>query len=108
MTKIGDKVVFTIRVYNEGSIKGYASEVKDYLPPYLTFVKDSEINEKYEWKLSSDARIVTTTYLADKELKQTQKRYFQILYNMLLGKDQGPKLGLFLMAIDKQKIKNLL
>ncbi len=46
--------------------------------------------------------------LADKELKQTQKRFFQILYNMLLGNNQGPKLGLFLMAIDKDKIVNLL
>ena len=33
-------------------------------------------------------------------LKNAQKRYFQILYNMLLGLDQGPKLGLFLMALN--------
>ena len=52
--------------------------------------------------------VVKDGVLVDKELKQTQKRYFQILYNMLLGKDQGPKLGLFLMAIDKGKIKSLL
>ena len=52
--------------------------------------------------------VVKDGILVDKELKQTQKRYFQILYNMLLGKDQGPKLGLFLMAVDKEKIKNLL
>ena len=52
--------------------------------------------------------VVKDGVLADKELKQTQKRYFQILYNMLLGKDQGPKLGLFLMAIDKEKITSLL
>ena len=52
--------------------------------------------------------VVKDGVLVDKELKQTQKRYFQILYNMLLGKDQGPKLGLFLMAIDKEKIKSLL
>ena len=52
--------------------------------------------------------VVKDGVLADKELKQTQKRYFQILYNLLLGKDQGPKLGLFLMAIDKQQIISLL
>lgn len=52
--------------------------------------------------------VVKDEILVDKELKQAQKRYFQILYNMLLGTDQGPKLGLFLMAIDKEKIKNLL
>ncbi|MBR3161618.1 MAG: lysine--tRNA ligase [Bacilli bacterium] len=52
--------------------------------------------------------VVKDGILVDKELKQTQKRYFQILYNMLLGKDKGPKLGLFLSAVDKEKIKNLL
>ena len=52
--------------------------------------------------------VVKDGVLVDKELKQTQKRYFQILYNMLLGSDQGPKLGLFLMAIDKNKLKELL
>ena len=67
--QVGDKIVYTLRVYNEGNIKGTASEVKDYLPPYLTFVKDSEINDKYKWELSEDGRIVTTKYLKDKELK---------------------------------------
>ena len=52
--------------------------------------------------------VVKDGVLADKELKQVQKRYFQILYNMLLGVDQGPKLGLFLMAIKKENIIELL
>ena len=41
-------------------------------------------------------------------LKKTQKRYFEILYNLLLGKSQGPKLGIFLMAVDNEKLKSLL
>ena len=44
----------------------------------------------------------------EKELKTRQKRYFQILYNLLLNENKGPKLGLFLMAIDKEKIISLL
>ena len=52
--------------------------------------------------------VVKDGLLVDKDLKQAQKRYFQILYNLLLGIDQGPKLGLFLMAIDNNKIKELL
>ena len=67
--QIADRVVYTIRVYNEGDINGFASEVKDYLPPYLTYVENSEINTKYEWKLSENGRVVTTTYLANTELK---------------------------------------
>ena len=66
--QIGDTVVYTIRVYNEGDINGYASKVTDYLPPYLMYVEDSEINEKYGWQISEDGRKVETTYLVDKEL----------------------------------------
>ena len=66
-----------------------------------------------EYKTSDELQtalyaVVKDGVLEDKELKKVQKRYFQVLYNMLLGKDKGPKLGLFLMAIDKEKIKSLL
>lgn len=49
-------------------------------------------------------------YLTDdpQELKKYQKRFFEILYNLLLGKSQGPKLGIFLLAVDSKKLKNLL
>ncbi len=70
ITRVGDKIEFTIRVYNEGNIKGYASEVKDYLPPYLTYVENSEINKKYGWKISEDGRVVTTSYFGATELKE--------------------------------------
>ncbi len=65
--QVGDKVVYTIRVYNEGDIDGYASEITDYLPPYLTFDKDSEINAKYQWEVSEDGRQVKTKYLASSD-----------------------------------------
>ena len=67
--KIKDTVVYTIRIYNEGEIDGYASEVKDYLPSYLEYIENSSINKKYGWSISEDGRIVTTTYLSDKEIK---------------------------------------
>lgn len=46
--------------------------------------------------------------LEPQELKKYQKRFFEILYNLLLGKSQGPKLGIFLLAIDKTTLNNLL
>ena len=52
--------------------------------------------------------VVKTGTETEQELKATQKRYFQILYNLLLGAKQGPKLGIFLMAINKQKLVDLL
>ena len=64
--KVGDTVIYTIRIYNEGEIDGYASEIKDYLPPYLEYVEDSIINKKYGWTISENGRLATTTYLSDK------------------------------------------
>ena len=61
-----DIVVYMLRVYNEGSIDGYASEIKDHLPSYLQYV-EGEFNDKYGWKVSEDGRTVTTSYL-DNEL----------------------------------------
>lgn len=52
--------------------------------------------------------VVKTGNQDEQELKAVQKRYFQIIYNLLLGESRGPKLGIFLMAIDKQKLLNLI
>ena len=56
---IGDEVIYTIRVYNEGQIDGYVDEITDYLPANLEFIND-EFNAKYGWKISEDGRKVTT------------------------------------------------
>ncbi len=56
---IGDEVIYTIRVYNEGQIDGYVNEITDYLPANLEFVND-EFNASYGWKISEDGRTVTT------------------------------------------------
>ena len=40
--------------------------------------------------------------------KQRQKRFFEIVYSLLLGKTQGPRLYLFLSAVDKDKLIKLL
>ncbi len=50
----GDKVIYVIRVYNEGDVDGYVDEITDYLPDGLEFVKDSEINKKYGWEVSEE------------------------------------------------------
>lgn len=43
---VGDEVEYTIRVYNEGEILGYAKQITDYLPEGLSFVKLSDSNSK--------------------------------------------------------------
>lgn len=55
---VGNEVIYTIRVYNEGEIDGYVTEITDYLPPELEYVND-EFNAQYGW--SANGRIVKTT-----------------------------------------------
>ena len=62
--KKGDKVIYIIRVYNEGSLAGYATKIIENVPEGLTFVENSETNKKYSWKVE-DGKLITD-YLADK------------------------------------------
>ena len=69
--KTGDIVRYTIRIYNEGRIDGYAKEITDYLPDGLELVPASEssINSKYGW--IQDGNKIKTTYLSDKIINGT-------------------------------------
>ena len=59
----GYRVIYTIRIYNEGKIDGYAKEITDYLPEGLDLVPTSEssINQRYGWV--QEGRVVKTRYL---------------------------------------------
>ena len=72
VVKRNDMVVYMLRVYNEGEINGYASEIKDHLPSNLQFV-DNDYNKKYGWTVSEDGRTVTTNYLANHLVKKAEK-----------------------------------
>ncbi len=62
--KKGSLVTYTIRVYNEGEINGYVSEITDYLPNYLIYLPDNEINQRYGWVYDEKTRQVKTTITA--------------------------------------------
>ncbi len=62
----GDIVTYTIRVYNEGQLDGYVTEITDYLPPQLEFIVNDELNAKYGWTVSNDGRTVTTNITSPK------------------------------------------
>ena len=50
--KQGDIITYTLRVYNEGNLDGYASEITDYLPEGLGLLWEEEgkINEEWSFK----------------------------------------------------------
>ena len=64
---VGDIVIYTLRVYNEGEINTYASSITDYLPSQLEFVND-EFNAGYGWQIDASGRKITTTYLDKDEI----------------------------------------
>ena len=71
----GDTVIYTIRVYNEGEIDGYAEEIPADVPFGLEFIKDNEINKQFGWRLLdenqeptedvSKAKYIVTDYLSE-------------------------------------------
>ncbi len=77
-----DVITYTIRVYNEGEIDGYAAEVGDDIPNGLEFIVDNETNKNYGWKMYDkngvetkdvkQAASVKTTYLS-KESGEARK-----------------------------------
>jgi len=74
--EIGDKVIYTIRVYNEGEVNGTATSVTDYLPEGLKFVPSSEstINRQYAWtNPSNDGKTIVTDYLKNTTIKAFDK-----------------------------------
>ncbi len=46
--------------------------------------------------------------LDEKELKKVQRTFFTHVYNLLIGRDTGPRLGTFLWAVDREKVRSLL
>ena len=65
---VGDKIIYEIRVYNEGDVDAKETVVIDALPKGLEYVEDSEINATYGWKKvseGSNATVYSTDYLKD-------------------------------------------
>ena len=65
----GDKVVYEIRVYNEGNTAAENTVIADALPKGLIYVEDSTINATYGWTKTTDGEnrdVYTTDYLKDK------------------------------------------
>ena len=81
--EVGDTVLYTITVYNEGEVDGYASKVTDYLPEGLTLKANSSVNTENGWtNPSGDGKTIVTSVLADKLLNayggQTTTRSIQV------------------------------
>ncbi len=103
--KIGDIVTYTIRVYNEGDIDGYVAEITDYLPKWLEFLPNDELNQKYLWSYTEEGgtRIVKT------EITSKDNATGKLLYgdedNIEFRKDREE--GKLLKAYDPETMETL-
>ena len=76
------------------------------------------VNKLYRWLKVSKFGVEEATEkvyaipkkpeMTEKELLSAQRRFFQIVYNLLFGKDKGPRLGTFLAAVPPEQYLDLL
>ncbi len=114
-----EKSEYWVKTYGERyQVKLLKTNNKEYYDNLNKLEKSNilkTINILSESKYTSSDELQTLLYdvvkeyvKEESELKKTQKKYFEDLYNLLLGASKGPKLGLFLIAADKEEVINLL
>jgi len=98
--KEGDRVVYKIRIYNEGSINGYATEITDYLPSGLQLAQNSTINNAYGWQMYDESGKATTDYNAGKIIKTSY------LSNRVLSAfDKAPSNGTYSISYEDVQVE---
>ena len=84
-------VDYTLRIYNEGDIDGYAKEVKDNIPAGLEFLPNHPTNIEYGWRMLDES---------GKETKDPTKAKEIVTYYLSKAKEKNIGANL-LKAFDK-------
>ena len=82
ITDVTVKFKYSIRVYNQGDIEGYAKEVKDYIPEGLKFVAGDNPN----WEEKGN-NVITTKALENTLLKPGEYADVEVVLTWVNGKD---------------------
>ncbi|MBP3707254.1 MAG: Cys-Gln thioester bond-forming surface protein [Clostridia bacterium] len=73
-----DIVTYTIRLYNEGEVSGYATKVMDDIPDGLEFLPNNATNNEYGWVMYQEAdRTIYTAEESKTTLKYNDKLYVE-------------------------------
>ena len=86
-------VTYTIRVYNEGEVDGYAQKITDDIPEGLEFLPDNELNKTMRWKMIDEEGNETT------DLTKAVK----ITTDYLSKEQESEEYGNLLKAFDKNQ-----
>lgn len=78
--KLGSEVTYTIRVYNEGEILGYAKQITDYLPEGLSFLRIADESKNlYTTTSEVGSKVVVLNYTGNTVIKSLRDFYTQII-----------------------------
>jgi len=110
----------------ENWLEGYAPDQRtallsrrncDYFQTLAPYER-AWIHELFRWLKASKFTLEEATEkvyaiprqsgITEKEQANVQRRFFQIVYNLLFGKDKGPRLGTFLAALPSEQYVDLL
>ena len=104
-----DSIVYTVRVYNESQIDGYADEVVVHLPEELEYVND-DFNANYGWIIDTTdetKRTLKTAYLSMEKDEDSPIKAFDENSNTLNYRDVLVKLKLKPTAETKKEITTI-
>ena len=110
-----NKISYWLKNYSPESISNllesknteYYATLNDEEKGWIRTLKDSIKAKDYTIE-EMQALLYEIPKLNGEQDKARQKRFFEVVYNLLLGKSKGPRLYLFLAAVNKQDIINLL
>ncbi len=98
-----DQIARLLPQKNEDFVSTMSDEEKGWVRTLVDSIKSKNLSTTEMQTLLYDI-----PKLNGEENKQRQKRFFEVVYNLLLGKNQGPRLYLFLSAVDKGSYLHLL
>lgn len=101
------KLYKLLREKNVEYYQTIGEEEKDVVKKLFEYLKNAETIEEKSVQ-SFLYSIINDETLTKKENMARQQKFFKVFYNLLFGQDMGPRLYLFLAAIDKEKYVNLL
>ena len=98
-----EQIVKLLENKNEEFVKTMNEEEKGWIKTLVKEISAKDLNTQEMQTL-----LYEIPKLNGEPDKARQKRFFEIVYNLLIGKSQGPRLYLFLSAVNKNSYINLL
>ena len=112
IVKKGDIVTYTIRIYNEGELDGYASKVADYIPEGLGYILNYKTNTDNDWHVDIDENTKTVDlvginglYNNESAIKNLSKDDFYVINSLSDVKIVEGKAKITSTSLEEEKIK---